>query len=39
VFGKDMELLVNVYQHRRQSNLALFRTTDTTAEIGVQWRF
>ncbi len=39
VFGKDMELLVNVYQHRQQSNLALFRTTDTTAEIGVQWQF
>lgn len=39
LFGKDMDLLLNVYHQRQQSNIALFRTTDTTAEIGLHWRF
>lgn len=38
-FGENMDLLVNVSHQQQQSNLTLFRTTNTTAEIGVHWRF
>ena len=38
-FGDSAQLLINVYHQDQNSNLELFQTTDTTAEIGLSWRF
>lgn len=37
--GRSAVLMVNIYHQDQDSNLELFQTTDTTAEIGVSWRF
>ena len=39
LFGVNSSLLVNVYHQRQKSNIELFKTTDTTAEIGISWGF
>ena len=37
--GQSATLLVNLYHQDQGSNLELFRTEDTSLEIGVSWRF
>lgn len=37
--GRSALFLINIYHQDQNSNLELFRTTDTTAEIGLSWRF
>lgn len=37
--GRSALLLINIYHQDQNSNLELFRTEDTTAEIGFSWRF
>lgn len=39
LFGSNSSLLLNVYHQRQRSNIELFRTDDTTAEIGISWGF
>lgn len=39
VFSRSAELLINLYHQRQRSNIELFRTTDSTAEVGFSWRF
>lgn len=39
VLSRPAALLVNLYHQRQRSNIELFRTTDSTAEIGFSWRF
>lgn len=39
VLGRPAALLVNVYHQRQRSNIELFRTVDSSAEIGFSWRF
>jgi len=35
----DTTLLFNVYHQKQRSNLELFRSTDSTVEIGISHRF
>ena len=35
----DADLLINFYHQNQSSNLSLFRTEDTSLEIGLSWRF
>ena len=37
--GRRAQLIVNFFHQDQQSSLDLFQTEDTTAEIGVSWRF
>lgn len=37
--GRRAQLIVNFFHQDQNSNLDLFQTDDTTAEIGVSWRF
>lgn len=39
VLGPRAQLIVNFFHQDQQSSLDLFQTEDTTAEIGVSWRF
>jgi hypothetical protein len=37
--GYDTSLLLNLYHQRQRSNIELFSSTDTSAEIGISWAF
>jgi hypothetical protein len=37
--GRDTTLLMNIYHQRQRSNIELFQSTDTSAEIGISWAF
>lgn len=39
ILGRDATLLVNIYHLRQRSNIELFQSTDTSAEIGISWAF
>lgn len=39
LLGTNSSLLINIYHQRQQSNIELFRSNDTTAEIGISWAF
>ena len=39
LFGRDSTLLINLFSQRQKSNIQLFRTADTSAEIGFSWAF
>lgn len=39
LFGQTSTLLVNLYHQQQDSNIELFETVDTTAEIGISWSF
>lgn len=37
--GRNATLLINIYHQQQQSNISLFETIDTSAEIGLSWGF
>ena len=37
--GRNATLLINVYHQQQQSNISLFETLDSSAEIGLSWGF
>lgn len=37
--GNRAQLMINLYHQNQDSNLNLFQTKDTSAEIGVSWQF
>lgn len=37
--GNGMQLLINLYHQDQNSNLELFQTEDTSAEVGISWQF
>ena len=39
LLGSNASLLFNIYHQRQQSNIELFRSKDSTAEIGLSWAF
>ncbi|HJO12213.1 MAG: tetratricopeptide repeat protein [Gammaproteobacteria bacterium] len=39
LWGRNTDFLVNIYHQRRNSNIELFSSVDTTAEIGLSWAF
>jgi hypothetical protein len=39
LFGRDTNLLVNIYNQRQTSNIQLFRTANISAEVGFSWGF
>lgn len=39
LLGSNASLLFNLYHQRQQSNIELFRSKDSTAEIGFSWAF
>ncbi len=39
VFGRDSSLMFNLYHQQQQSNIELFQIVDTTAEVGLSFRF
>ena len=38
-FGRSSTLMFNLYHQQQQSNIDLFQTLDTTAEVGLSFRF
>ncbi len=39
LWGRNTDLLVNLYHQRQHSNIELFSSNDTTTEIGLSWAF
>jgi len=39
LFGRPANLLVNIYNQRQGSNIQLFRTSNSSAELGFSWQF
>lgn len=39
LFGQNSTLMINLYHQQQQSNIELFQTVDTTAEVGLSFRF
>ena len=39
LFGRNSTFMVNLYHQQQQSNIDLFQTVDTTAEVGFSFRF
>ena len=37
--GRNTTLLLNIYHQQQQSNIELFTSNDTSAEIGISWAF